>query len=402
MSTSKKNQKTLRFALILGAFSALGPLTIDMYLPSFPEIADDFGTKASLVQLSLTACLVGMGLGQLLIGPLSDVYGRRKPLLVGLVCYLIASFVCAFAPNITFFIAARFIQGFAASAGIVISRAVVRDLYSGHELTKFFSMLMLVNNVFPLIAPVAGSGVIAFTAWNGVFIVLGLVGILLAMIAGWKLEESLPMDRRVTAGLAKLFSNFLVLLKDRQFTGYALAQGIMIGGIFAYVSGTPFIYQNIYGASPQLFALLFGSNGISLIIGSQLVGRMTHRVSESRFLLIGLLLAGATSLAVLLVILLQGPLYLLVALLFIFVASIGMTSTASFSLAMETQSHIAGSASALLGLFPFIIGAIVSPLVGIAGEYTAVPMGVILLSTSLLALLAYFGLVRRPKKQTAS
>jgi len=402
MQTTNKNQKTLRLALILGAFSALGPLTIDMYLPSFPEIVEDFGTKASYVQLSLTACLVGLGLGQLIMGPLSDVHGRRKPLLISLVFYLIASFVCAVAPNIFFFIAARFIQGFAASAGIVISRAVVRDLYSGHELTKFFSMLMLVNNVFPLIAPVAGSGVIAFTAWNGVFVVLGIVGILLVITAGWKLDESLPVDRRVPAGLSKLFSSFSVLLRDRQFTGYALAQGIMIGGIFAYVSGTPFIYQNIYGASPQLFALLFGTNGISLIIGSQLVGRMTHLVSESRFLLTGLLLAGTTSVAVLLVIIFKGPLFLLVALLFVFVASIGITSTASFSLAMETQSHIAGSASALLGLFPFIIGAIVSPLVGIAGEYTAVPMGVILLSTSMLALLAYFGLVRTPKKQLVS
>ncbi|MFC0332043.1 multidrug effflux MFS transporter [Paenibacillus sepulcri] len=401
MTTVKKKQNSIRFALILGAFSALGPLTIDMYLPSFPEIAADFGTKASLVQLSLTACLVGLGLGQLIMGPLSDVHGRRKPLLISLVFYLIASFVCAVAPNIIFFIAARFIQGFAASAGIVISRAVVRDHYSGRELTQFFSILMLVNNVFPLIAPVAGSGVISFTSWNGVFITLGIVGILLVVTAAWKLEESLPVDKRVPGGLGELFKNFQVLLRDRQFMGYALAQGIMIGGIFAYVSGTPFIYQNIYGASPQLFALLFGTNGISLILGSQVVGRLAHRVSESRFLTIGLLLAGTTSIGVLLVILLKGPLFALVALLFIFVASIGITSTASFSLAMETQSHIAGSASALLGLFPFVIGAIVSPLVGVAGEYTAVPMGVILLSTSFLALLAYFGLVRVPKTRLA-
>ncbi|MBW7456642.1 multidrug effflux MFS transporter, partial [Paenibacillus sepulcri] len=303
MTTVKKKQNSIRFALILGAFSALGPLTIDMYLPSFPEIAADFGTKASLVQLSLTACLVGLGLGQLIMGPLSDVHGRRKPLLISLVFYLIASFVCAVAPNIIFFIAARFIQGFAASAGIVISRAVVRDHYSGRELTQFFSILMLVNNVFPLIAPVAGSGVISFTSWNGVFITLGIVGILLVVTAAWKLEESLPVDKRVPGGLGELFKNFQVLLRDRQFMGYALAQGIMIGGIFAYVSGTPFIYQNIYGASPQLFALLFGTNGISLILGSQVVGRLAHRVSESRFLTIGLLLAGTTSIGVLLVIL---------------------------------------------------------------------------------------------------
>lgn len=380
--------------MLLGAFSALGPLTIDMYLPSFPEITKDFGTQASLVQLSLTACLIGLGLGQIIMGPLSDVFGRRRPVILSLILYLTASFVCAISPNIYSFIAARFIQGFAASAGIVISRAIVRDLYSGSELTRFFSLLMLVNNLFPLIAPVAGSGVISFTSWVGVFIVLGTAGIVLVAWAIVGLKETLPPERRVPSNLGQLFSGIRTLMGDRQFLGYALAQGIMIGGVFAYVSGTPFIYQKIYGASPQLFALLFGSNGISLIIGSQLVGRLNHIISERRFLVIGLLLAIVASVAALSVILMHGPLFALVLPLFCFVASIGITSTASFSLAMESQSHMAGSASALLGLLPFLLGAITSPLVGIAGEYSAVPMGVIILSTSLLALLAYFGLAQ--------
>ncbi|QWU13606.1 MFS transporter, DHA1 family, bicyclomycin/chloramphenicol resistance protein [Paenibacillus sophorae] len=394
-----QNDKRLRLVLLLGAFSALGPLTIDMYLPSFPEIAADFGARASLVQLSLTACLIGLGLGQIIMGPLSDVHGRRKPIIISLILYLIASFVCAVSPNIIYFIAARFVQGFAASAGIVISRAIIRDVYSGPELTKFFSLLMLVNNMFPLIAPVAGSGVISFTTWVGVFVVLGTVGLALVILATLNLKETLPAQNRISGNFGELIRGIRTLLKDREFTGYALAQGIMIGGVFAYVSGTPFIYQNIYGASPQLFAILFGSNGISLIIGSQIVGRFTHVISERRFLCFGLLLSGASSLAALLVILLNGPLLALVIPLFFFVASIGTTSTASFSLAMESQSHMAGSASALLGLLPFLLGACTSPLVGIAGEYTAVPMGVIILSTSLLAILAYFGLAH--KSQTS-
>ncbi|MFD1772461.1 multidrug effflux MFS transporter [Paenibacillus rhizophilus] len=394
-----KNDNRLRLVLLLGAFSALGPLTIDMYLPSFPEIAADFGARASLVQLSLTACLIGLGLGQMIMGPLSDVHGRRKPIIISLIIYLIASFVCAVSPNIIYFIAARFVQGFAASAGIVISRAIIRDVYSGPELTKFFSLLMLVNNIFPLIAPVAGSGVISFTTWVGVFVVLGTVGLVLVILATVNLKETLPAQNRISGNFGELIRGIRTLLKDREFTGYALAQGIMIGGVFAYVSGTPFIYQNIYGASPQLFAILFGSNGISLILGSQVVGRFTHVIPERRFLVIGLLLSGASSLAALLVILLNGPLLALVIPLFFFVASIGITSTASFSLAMESQSHMAGSASALLGLLPFLLGAFTSPLVGIAGEYTAVPMGVIILSTSLLAILAYFGLAH--KSQTS-
>ncbi|MBO7742753.1 multidrug effflux MFS transporter [Paenibacillus sp. MWE-103] len=387
-----------RLVLLLGAFSALGPLTIDMYLPSFPEITADFGTKASLVQLSLTACLIGLGLGQIIMGPLSDVHGRRRPVIISLALYLLASFACAVSPNIYVFIAARFIQGFAASAGIVISRAVVRDLYSGPELTRFFSMLMLVNNLFPLIAPVAGSGVISFTTWVGVFVVLGAVGITLVLLATAGLKETLPPERRMASNFGQLFQGIQTLVRDRQFLGYALAQGIMIGGVFAYVSGTPFIYQKIYGASPQLFAVLFGSNGISLIIGSQLVGRLNGKFSERQFLVFGLLLSAAASLTALAVILLHGPLFALVAPLFCFVASIGITSTASFSLAMESQSHMAGSASALLGLLPFVLGAVTSPLVGVAGEYSAVPMGVIILSTSMLALLAYYGLAQKKKQ----
>ncbi|WP_274650878.1 multidrug effflux MFS transporter [Paenibacillus humicola] len=395
----QKRTSHLRFALLLGAFSALGPLTIDMYLPSFPQITEAFGTKASLVQLSLTACLLGLACGQIIMGALSDVHGRRRPLIIALVFYLTASFCCAVAPNIGLFIAARFIQGFAAAAGIVISRAIVRDVFSGHELTRFFSLLMLVNNAVPLLAPVAGGGIISFTTWVGVFIVLGVVGVLLAMLATWGLTESLPAEKRTPSNLGQLLRNFGSLLRDRQFTGYALAQGLMIGGVFAYVSGTPFIYQNIYGVSPQLFSILFGTNGISLIIGSQLVGRLVHIVTERRFVIIGLTLAGLSSGGVLIWVSFKGPLAGLVALLFLFVSSIGITATSSFSLAMESQSHIAGSASALLGVIPFILGAIVSPLVGIAGEDTAVPMGVIIFMTSSLALLAYFGLVRKRTKR---
>jgi DHA1 family bicyclomycin/chloramphenicol resistance-like MFS transporter len=400
--TATKKFSRLRLVLMLGAFSALGPLTIDMYLPSFPQIATSFGTHASLVQLSLTACLIGLALGQIIMGPLSDVHGRRKPLIISLIVYLAASFACAISPNIYWFIAARFVQGFATSAGIVISRAIVRDLYSGSELTKFFSMLVLVNNLFPMIAPMAGSGVISFTTWVGVFVVLGIVGLLLVILATMNLKETLPAQNRVSGNFRELMTGIQALLKDRQFIGYALAQGIMVGGVFAYVSGTPFIYQIIYGVSPQVFALLFASNGISLIIGSQVVGFFSKVFSERKFVVLGLLLSCVASCTALLVILLHGPLLALVIPLFFFVASIGMTSTASFILAIESQGQRAGSASALLGLLPFVLGACTSPLVGIAGENSAVPMGVIILSTSLLALISFYGLAQKPQTAKAN
>ncbi|MCZ8517469.1 multidrug effflux MFS transporter [Paenibacillus filicis] len=393
--TNKYSQTVVRLALLLGLFSTLGPFTIDMYLPAFPQIVERFGTTASLVQLSLTACLLGLGIGQLVMGSLSDVYGRRKPLLISMVIYVVAALACAISPNIWLLILSRLVQGFVASAGIVISRAIARDMFSGHELTKFFSLLLLVGNLGPLVAPVTGSGVLALTSWVGVFIALALLGTYLLAMTKWSLQETLPVERRSPSDFTQQLRNYRSLLRDRSFTGYMLAQGIMIAGVFAYVSGTPFIYQNIYGVSPTVFALLFGSNGITLIIGSQLVGRMAHRVSEQTFLLFGLWLAGAASIAVLLVAMFHGPLYALVIPLVFFVAAIGITSTAAFPLAMESQGHMAGTAAALMGVIPFLLGAVVSPLVGIAGESTAVPLGVIILTTSAAAMLSYFLLVKR-------
>ncbi|MFS0726023.1 Bcr/CflA family multidrug efflux MFS transporter [Paenibacillus sp. 1P07SE] len=395
------NPHPIRFALLLGMMSALGPLTIDMYLPAFPAIATDYNTTASLVQFSLTACLLGLGVGQLFTGPLSDVKGRRKPVLIFIFLYMLASVACAFAPTIELFIAGRFLQGLAASAGIVISRAIVRDVYHGKELTTYFSLLVLVGNLVPILAPMFGSGVLLYTDWRGVFLVLGVIAFLLLIIVTLRLQETLPVERRVPANLGQTFRNFADLLRDRQFAGYALTQGLMIAGVFAYVAGTPFVYQSIYGASPQLFSILFGANGIGLIIGSQMVGRLAHRISELTFMKVGLMIAGVSSASMLVAVLLHGPLFMIVVPMFFFVGSIGMVATSSFALAMATKSHVAGSASALLGLLPFALGSIVSPLVGIAGETTAVPMGAVILATSLLALLAFYGLAR-PGSGTAS
>lgn len=262
---NKANSHPLRLALLLAAFSALGPFTVDMYLASFPQMMKFFDTNASMVQTSLTACLLGLGLGQIVIGPLSDIHGRRKPLLFSMILYLLSSLCCAFAPNIEIFIALRFIQGFAASAGLVISRAIVRDVYSGVELTKFFALLTMISNAAPLLSPLAGSTVITFTSWAGVFIFLGLLGIYLTAMTTWRLKESLPVERRVPNNFMELLGNYRTLFRNRVFIGYALVTGILFAGVFAYVSGTPFIYQNIYGVSPQVFSMLFALNGIGYL-----------------------------------------------------------------------------------------------------------------------------------------
>ncbi|MCM3409323.1 Bcr/CflA family multidrug efflux MFS transporter [Metabacillus sp. YM-086] len=395
--------KRLQLGLLLGSLGLLGPFTIDMYLPSFPTIVEDYHTNASLVQISLTTCLLGLGLGQLVIGPMSDVQGRRKPLLIFIILYLLASLSCAISPNIYIFIASRFIQGFAAAGGLVISRAVVRDLYSGKELTKFFALLMLVGNLGPIVAPIVGGGILAFTNWTGVFFVLACVGFILFLTVSWKLEETLPEEKRVPSNFKQIVKNFGSLLKDRQFAGYALTQGFIIAGIFAYVSGIPFVYQNIYGVTPQQFSFLFGVNGIALIIGSQSVGRLNDMISEKTFLKIGLILSNTAGALLLIALLLKAPIIAVAIPIFFLVASIGIISTTSFALAMDTQGHIAGSASALLGLLPFVLGSLTAPLVGIAGEYNAIPMGIVIFSASFLAFLSYFGLVRKApvKVQTA-
>lgn len=390
--------KRLQLALLLGSLGLLGPFTIDTYLPSFPTIVKDYGTTASLVQVSLTTCLLGLGLGQLIIGPMSDVQGRRKPLRTFLFLYLIASIICAFAPNIYTFIGARFIQGFAAAGGLVISRAIVRDLYSGRELTKFFSLLMLVGNLGPIVAPIAGAIILAFTDWSGVFLVLSCIGIVLVLMVSWKLDETLPEDKRVPSNFSQVIKNFGSLFRDREFTGYAFTQGLIVAGIFAYVSGIPFVYQNIYGVSPQVFSLLFGVNGVALIIGSQLVGRLADYISETTFLKIGLFTANIAGAVLLAALLLKAPLIAVAIPIFLFIGSLAVISSTSFTLAMEKQGHIAGSASALLGLLPFVLGSLTSPLAGIAGEYSAIPMGVIMLATSFIALLIYFGVVRKAFK----
>lgn len=388
-------KKRIQLALLLGSLGLLGPFTIDTYLPSFPTIVKDFHTTASLVQISLTSCLLGLGLGQLFIGPLSDVKGRRKPLLFFISLYLLASLTCSFSPNIYFLIIARLVQGFAAAGGLVISRAIVRDLFSGKELTKFFTMMVLVGNLGPIVAPIAGGGILAFTNWHGVFVALACLGAVLFFTVSLRLEETLPEENRVPSNLPQIMKNFGSLFKDRMFMGYALTQGFTTAGIFAYVSGIPFVYQNIYGVTPQQFSLLFGVNGIALIIGSQSVGRFADVISERTFLKIGLAISNLAGACLLIALLLKAPLIAVAIPIFFFIASISIIGTTSFALAIETQGHIAGSASALLGLLPFVLGSIAAPLVGIAGANSGIPMGVIIFCASLLAFLSYFGLVRK-------
>ncbi len=392
-ASSLTRSRRLGIALILGSLSAFAPLSIDMYLPALPTLADHLHTNASLAQLSLTACLLGLAFGQLVVGPLSDVKGRRMPLLISLVLYAISSLLCALTDNIWVLILLRFIQGVTGAAGIVISRAIVRDLYSGNELTRFFSLLMLINGVAPIAAPVIGGLLLKVVPWQGVFVVLAAIGAIMLVSVWFGLPETLPADRKATGGLSTTLRTFARLIGDRSFIGFALSQAFVMAAMFAYIAGSPFVIQDIFGVSAQGFSLFFALNGFGIILFSQLAGRLSRRFGEYRLLKLSLGIAFSASLALLIIAMAGGGLFAIASMLFLIVACVGSGGAMSTSLAMQNQGNSAGSASALLGLLPLTLGALASPLVGLGSGTTAIPMSIVIFGAELLAVLLFLLLV---------
>jgi MFS transporter, DHA1 family, multidrug resistance protein len=366
---------------------AIGPLSIDMYLPAFPEIADEFGASASVVQLTLTACVTGLALGQLLIGPLSDRFGRRLPLVAALITYAVASVLCSLAPSVVVLLALRLVQGLAGAGAVVIVSAVVRDLYSGAAASRLFSSLIMVMGLAPILAPLAGAQVLALTSWRGIFLALAVASALIAALVGLRLGETLPPERRSDEGLSRTLQTMRALLRDRWFVGHALAGSLGFGALFAYVAGSPFVLQGIYGVSPQLYSVLFAMNGLGLIAASQVNARLVGRFGPSRLLRAGLLGIAASS-GTLLVVALIGGLGVGAVLvpMFAVVSSLPFVLPNSMALALADHAAVAGTASALLGASQFLMGAVVAPLVGAGGTGSAVPMAALMTLFALAAL----------------
>lgn len=381
--------------LMLGALSAIGPLSIDMYLPALPAIAGEMVTGPAQVQLTLTACLIGVAVGQVLAGPLSDVRGRRMPLLVGIAGYAIASLLCAFAPSVTALIVLRLVQGILGGAALVIVRAVVRDLYDGAAIARIFATLMLVSGLAPILAPIAGAQLLAFTSWRGVFVALSLAGLLLLAAAIPGVRETLPPEARESGGLKHTASTFWTLMKDRAFMAAALAAGLGFAAMFAYISGSTFVLQDVYGATPQQYSLIFGLNALGLTVMAQVGGRLAGRVNPAKLVLIGLCVSMAGGAALLAAAITGLGLVAVVAALFVIMCGAGLTLPGAGALALAGQPpHVAGSASALLGVLQFALGGLSAPLVGLAGADSAVPMAVVLLTLTIAAFGA-FTLLRR-------
>lgn len=367
-----QRRTSLLVTFVLGGLTALPALSMDMYLPALPAVTAALHRPAATVQLTLTACLAGMAVGQLAVGPMSDRWGRRRPLLIGMLIYVVATAICALAPTAELLISFRLLQGLAGASAIVIARAVVRDLYDGLAMARFFSTLMLISGVAPIAAPVLGGQILRFTDWRGVFVVLTVVGSLLTLVVWRWLGETLPPEQRHGGGLGQALHTMRGLLADRVFTGYMLASGFTFAALFAYVSGSAFVVQDIYGASPQTFSLLFGLNSIGLVLVGQLNGRvLVGRVNLDAVLAFALTVITLASVALLLMA--SGAfgeigLVPMAAGLFMLMSAMGMAMPNTNTQALLRTRRAAGSASALLGTSSFLIGAIASPLVGIAGR----------------------------------
>jgi MFS transporter, DHA1 family, multidrug resistance protein len=377
---------SVRQIVMLGALSAFGPLSLDMYIPGLPALTRDLSAPASTGQLTVTGCMLGLGLGQLIAGPLSDSRGRRRPLLIGLVCYVAASLACAAAPSVAVLVTARLAQGMAGGVGIVIARAIVRDLTEGHAAARMFSMLMAITGVAPVCAPLIGGQVLLLTSWRGVFVVLAAIGVPLLIGSALWLPESLAMSDRHRGGLRSTLSRFGNLLRDRTYSPYLATFALSFSAMFAYIAGSSFVLEDIYGLSPQLFSVVFAVNSVGLIAMSQLSARLVGRLGPARLLRLGLIGVAAAGVATLAVVVGSAGLALLLVTFFVLLSANGLVLPNGVAAAMAHQEGQLGAASALLGLGQFGCGAIVAPLVGLGGSHDALPMAIVIAVAALAAI----------------
>ncbi|WUI09110.1 multidrug effflux MFS transporter [Micromonospora sp. NBC_00421] len=390
-------RQRVRLVLVLGSLIAIGPLTIDMYLPALPAIAADFATTSAAVQLTLTGTLAGLALGQLLIGPFSDAVGRRRPLIAGLTLHIVASALCVVAPTIAVLGGLRVVQGLGVAAATVVAMAVLRDLFSGTAFATLLSRLLLVMGAAPILAPTLGGGVLRWTDWRGVFVTLAVFGVLLVVVAVVGLPETLPVARRQRGGVWQTVGLYGTLLRDRTFVGLVLVAGLAMAALFAYVAGSSFVLQEGYGLDEQQFALAFGAGAVGLIGAAQYNVRLLRRYSPQRILVTSLSLGTLAGLALLAFAVTGfGGLPALLVALWVVLGAAGLAMPNAPALALSRHGEAAGTASALLGAVQFGVGAVAAPMVGVLGN-GAVAMALVV-AGGMVAALAVLFLVVRPSR----
>ncbi len=372
---SMQLSRFLQAALVLGLLSAIGPFAIDMYLPALPAIGASLGADVAAVQWSLTAFFLSLGVGQLFYGPVSDMVGRKPPLYFGLALFTLASVGCALATDIHTLVALRFVQGLGAAAGMVIPRAVVRDMHTGNEAARLMSLLMLVFSVSPLLAPLAGSGVIALTGWRGVFWAVAVAALAGLVLVRQALPETrLPADR-LGSDLRSALAGYAVLLRDTHFLGLVFISGCSIGGFFVYLASSPFVLINHYGLTPVQYSLAFSVNAAAFFASAQFTARLGRRFGLVAVVKAAVSAAAAVMLALLAYYLSGGDrLAVLLGLYFVASGCMGLVIPTTSVLALEEHGAIAGTASALLGTLQMLIGAVAMGLVGLFATGQPLPM----------------------------
>ena len=393
---NSKNSAKVSFILVifLGMLTAITPLATDLYLPALPIMPGELNTTASNIQMTIGVMTFGVALGQLFGGPISDTMGRKLPLIIGNLLCVISGIICAYAPNIEILLLGRFLQGLTGSVGVVISKAIARDFASGQELTKLFALLMMVNGLAPVLAPLVSGQLLLFTTWRVIFVILALFSTIL-LVGSFLFRESLPKEKRITGGIGTAVKNYIKLIKDKPFLGQTLIQLFAFGAFFSYISGSSFVYQNIFQLSAQEFSYLFGINSCGIILASAISGRISNVITSKQLLTFSLWQLTIGSLLFLVAMLLEWPLIPVTIILFFTVCTVSLFGSASFSMAMTSYGKMAGSASAILGFASMFAAGIVSPLVGIGGDHTGIPMGITMLVCAALSLLCLYGLVEK-------
>jgi DHA1 family bicyclomycin/chloramphenicol resistance-like MFS transporter len=393
MTTEPVPPKRLPLVLTLGALVAIGPLSIDMYLPALPNITRDLMTTESTVQLTVSGTVLGLALGQLLVGPLSDAVGRRVPLIVGTLIHLVASLLCLVAPTVELLVAARVVQGLGASAGMVLAIAVVRDLYVDRAAATLLSQLILVMGVSPVLAPTFGSALLRWSQWRGVFVALAVLALVITVAAVLALPETLPRHRRQPFRVRATVRTYGRLFTDRSFIGLVVVAGLAMAGLFAFVAGGSFVFQLQYGLSQQQFGLFFGVSALWMIAATQLNARLMRWYEPYQVLVVASGCAAVCA-AVLLVVALAGAggMFALAVPLWLVLFFAGLVLPNAPAVALSPHGETAGTAASLLGAVQFGVGAIVSPLVGVLGNnalaMSTVMFGGLVLAAAVLVVVA--------------
>ena len=382
---------------LLLLLTVFGPISMDLYLPALPALTADLGASTSVAQLTVTACLVGLAAGQLLAGPLSDRFGRRGILLIGIVAYIATSALCAASPTIETLIVARFVQGLAGGVGIVIAQAAGRDVYSGGALIRFYGRLTVVGGLAAIIGPLLGGLLTAVTDWRGLFAFLAVLGGGILVIALIAFPETLPAARRTRGGWGQTMRDYRTLVTDAPFLGAVLNQGFLYAALFAYLAGSTFVLQDIYGLSPLGYALAFGLNSAGFMVFGYVAGRLAERWSVRGTLVAGIVVAGVGAAGLLVAGLTPMPLWVVVISLFALAVGVAITSPPATTLALVDYPQMAGTASSLLGMVRFGLGGVAAPLVGVAGAASILPLGLVTVVAVGLSAVAFLALARGPR-----